>query len=649
MEKVLILVPHQDDEIIMCGSFLKGLVERKYQVYVVYMTNGDYVNQIGEIRLQEALNVMELYGIPESQVIFMGYANQYAPDNPHIYNAELNEIVKSRFGNMQTYGLPNHPEYCFQKYGEHHLYQRKNILSDLKEIVIEILPDIILATDVEMHVDHIANSLFLDEVIGILRKKLPDFKPIIYKKQEYSTAWYSAADYKPINNAAAKQSNRYSYVNHETTAYLNPYIRWHDRIRIPIDESARTEKKEDNIVYKALKLYSSQNAVDYFDSLVNSDSVFWRRRTDSVTYQSKVSATSGQASYLNDFKIIDCMNITHANGWCTNASVWHPALCDEKPVITFEFPKEVIISEIIIYQQFCPKSEILYSVLLFDGRERLEIERLEKRKPTMVRFTPRRVQKVEYIIEKCSDSMVDVGITEIEIYEEHASLLSYAKITIDDNFVYDYFVNDRLRGKIGVYQIFQDGSTKMAPDLEDYEMLLLDEKGNRKEQYLHDNRLCGEMTEQRLILKIVSKKDRNISDMVVIRKTKEELLLDAHVINNEKKMLLKWITLKQDHIDFSSYFENHSLYTIAVYGLGEQGIRFIDELKSSNVTIKYVVDKGTKQFAADYPLYAPNDTLEEVDAMVVTVVNSFQEIEEQMAYKLMCPIISLEEIIESLA
>ena len=195
MKKVLILVPHQDDEIIMCGSFLKGLINREYQVFVVYMTNGDYGSQIGFIRLQEALNVMKLYGIPESQVYFLGYANQYAPDSPHIYNAKPNEIVKSRLGSTQTFGLATHPEYCYQRFGEHHLYKRKNLLNDLKELILEILPDIIMVTDVEMHIDHIANSLFFDEVMGVLLKQLPDFRPIIYKKQGYATDWYAVADY----------------------------------------------------------------------------------------------------------------------------------------------------------------------------------------------------------------------------------------------------------------------------------------------------------------------------------------------------------------------------------------------------------------------------------------------------------------------
>lgn len=178
---------------------------------------------------------------------------------------------------------------------------------------------------------------------------------------------------------------------------------------------------------------------------------------------------------------------------------------------------------------------------------------------------------------------------------------------------------------------------------------MLDEQGNRKAEYLRGDRLYGEMPEQKLILQIFDKKNKEISDTVTIHKTEKELPVDILVPNKEKRLLLKWITLKQDHINLGRYFEMHSLYTIAVYGLGERGIRFLDELRDSNVKIQYVVDKNAKQFAVSFPLYTPNEELEEVDAMVVTVLNGFRDIEERMAYKLQCPIISIEDVIESLA
>ncbi len=648
MKKILILVPHQDDDIILCGVFLKGLIEEGYQVFVVFMTNGDYDSQIGLVRIQEALTVMKLYGIPETQIIFMGYANQYASGYPHIYNARPDEILKSRFGNTETYGHVEHPEYCYQRHGVHNLYQRKNLISDLKEIILEILPDIIMATDVEMHVDHIANSLFLDEVIGELFKSNSDFRPIIYKKQGYATEWYAEADYSNINNDAARKGKACSYVNHEITDFLNPYIRWKDRIRFPLHISARTEQKEDNIVYKALQIYSSQDAIEHFDSILNSDSVFWRRRTDSVSYEAIISATSGDASYINDFKIIDCSRIMHANKWCIDASIWRPKQGDLTPTIVFELDKETDISEVIIYQEFCPKSEILCSTLVFDGTNRVEIGPLERRRATVVCFAPRQAKKVEYIIEKCSENMENIGISEIEIYEDNNPKLTKIKIMIDDNFVYDYIVDGNLHGKIGIYQFFRDGSAKASLNIDEYELLLTDSRGTRKDQYMHGYRLLGVMKEEKLILRAFAKSDMRIFDEVTLTKRKIEIVPDSIKPYNESRMLLKWLTLKQDKINLGKYFLINSYETVAIYGLGEMGVRFIRELQDSDVKIKYVVDKNAAHVSTSFPIYMPDDKLEKVDVLVVMVMYHFKKVEEQLSCKLQCPIISIEDIIESL-
>ena len=52
-----------------------------------------------------------------------------------------------------------------------------------------------------------------------------------------------------------------------------------------------------------------KNAVSHFEMMQNSDVVFWQRRTDSLSYRAKVEVSSGNGSYLNDFKIVDSSDI----------------------------------------------------------------------------------------------------------------------------------------------------------------------------------------------------------------------------------------------------------------------------------------------------------------------------------------------------
>ncbi|MCM1425822.1 MAG: polysaccharide pyruvyl transferase family protein [Eubacterium sp.] len=536
-KKIMILAPHQDDEIILCGSFLNKLVELQYQIFVVFMTNGDYEEGIGIIRLKEALEVMRLYHIPEERVIFMGYANEYDKNGPHIYNASEGQIVYSQFGNGQTYGLPHHPEYYYQKTGRHHTYQRENLVTDLYDIMMEIVPDIIFATDMEIHPDHKANSLFLDEVLGKCFRENASFRPIVLKKPEYNSAWFGKRDYNVFNNAQAEYNHGRVYVNNQVSQFSNPYIRWNDRLRLPIDEYARTLCTEDNIVYQALKTYDSQNAIDHFDMLLNSDVVFWKRRTDSLTYNADITVSSGEAYYLNDFKIVDSTDIKRksTDEWNVNASVWRPVITDKMPTVTIALKEETLISEVRIYQEFCPESQVLESDLIMDGQEIIEVGSLEKRRPTIIRFSPRRVKKIEYIIKKCSKERKLPGITEIEVYPVKYRQMKHIKIMLNDNFIYDYFTEGELHDKLQIYQIYDDASADTAKDLSDYHVALTDMEGNgiAKEKYIRNGHLYG-ILESPIKIYVTSKNNAAICDEIVIYKRQHGKNKGKRFQNTEK-------------------------------------------------------------------------------------------------------------------
>lgn len=555
-KRIMILVPHQDDEIILCGSFMTRLVELQYQIFVVFMTNGDYEENIGSVRLQEALAIMRLYRIPEEQVIFMGYANEYDASGPHIYNAPEGETVFSQFGNGQTYGLPHHPEYYYQKTGRHHAYRRENLIADLYDILSEIMPDIIFATDTEIHPDHKANSLFLDEVLGRCFREISTFRPIVLKKPEYNSGWFGKRDYSVFNNAQAEYNRSRVYVNCQTAQFSNPYIRWEDRLRLPIDENARALCVEDNIVFQALKIYDSQNAIDHFDMLLNSDVVFWRRRTDSLTYDADITVSSGSAFYLNDFKIVDSTDIKRkcVDEWKADASIWKPLLSDKTPTITVELKEESLISEVVIYQEFCPVSEVLESDLILDGQETITVGRLEKRKPTNIYFSPRRVKKIEYVIRKCSKETEVPGITEIEVYPVRPKQIKYIKIMLNDNFIYDYFVEKELHGKLEIYQIYDDASADIAADLSDYHINITDMAGNSINNNIHirNEHLYG-IPKNTIKICVTNKHNKNICDEIIVykrrhKKNKNKMFLDmqkfyeqiekAYYILGEKDYLL---------------------------------------------------------------------------------------------------------------
>lgn len=114
-------------------------------------------------------------------------------------------------------------------------------------------------------------------------------------------------------------------------------------------------------------------------------------------------------------------------------------------------------------------------------------------------------------------------------------------------------------------------------------------------------------------------------------------------------MLLQWIDIKQEGKSLSEYFVRNNYKTIAIYGMGEMGRKLYDELKDSEIEIKYVIDKDS------ITAYSPVDVKElddfdgedkvEVDVVVVTATFAFDEIQKEVSEKINCPIISLEDVI----
>ena len=70
-----------------------------------------------------------------------------------------------------------------------------------------------------------------------------------------------------------------------------------------------------------------------------------------------------------------------------------------------------------------------------------------------------------------------------------------------------------------------------------------------------------------------------------------------------------------------------------------------EELMESDIRIKYGIDKNADNIYADFDIVTPDSDLEKVDAIVVTPITFFDEIENMLTDKTDCPIISLEDIL----
>ena len=110
-------------------------------------------------------------------------------------------------------------------------------------------------------------------------------------------------------------------------------------------------------------------------------------------------------------------------------------------------------------------------------------------------------------------------------------------------------------------------------------------------------------------------------------------------------MMNQWVKVKQEGKNLSDYFEKNGYKKIAIYGMSYAGETLVEELKNSNIEIAYGIDQKANSIYAEIDIVSVYDDLEDVDAVVVTAISFFDEIEEKLNEKLNCPILSLEDIL----
>lgn len=350
---VMVIVPHQDDELNILGGVLEEYVRYGSELYPVFITNGDYY-QTADIRYREALAVLDRVGIPEDHAVFLGYGDNWQEGGPHIYNAEPGVTMESRAGRKETYGTEEYPAYR-----EGRAYTSDNLTEDLKDVILEYRPDVLFCSDYDHHVDHKATTLLFDKVMGQIIKENPEYTPVVYKAYAYGTAWEAEKDYYQENLLSTKNPFEEPYGQRPAV------YRWEDRVRFPVQGGGLSRSLISSEGYALLSLHESQGANLEAASVINGDKVAWQRHTDSLCLHADVTATSGRAEFLNDFMLIENNNLVDAEHMPYDG-VWipEPEDSDKRAVVTLMEKSD--LSAIVLYDHPSEADNVLNAVITFD-------------------------------------------------------------------------------------------------------------------------------------------------------------------------------------------------------------------------------------------------------------------------------------------
>ena len=111
------------------------------------------------------------------------------------------------------------------------------------------------------------------------------------------------------------------------------------------------------------------------------------------------------------------------------------------------------------------------------------------------------------------------------------------------------------------------------------------------------------------------------------------------------QMFNQWLIDRQEGKSLVKFFEDNEYKSIAIYGMSYLGERLLDELKDSGIEVKYAIDKNADNIYADVEIKRLEDDLPKVDAIIVTAVFFYDEIEEELSELVDYPVISLEDVL----
>lgn len=258
--RILIVVPHPDDETIGMGGGIYNWLKQGKKIKVVIMTNGDgfrkavienlkvqnpvssdYI-KLGKMRQNESIEALKELGLSPKDVIFLGYGDGTLS---YLWWANWESSKPRNAANGYAYSPYSN------SYVKHTGYAGENVLANLTQIIKDYDPtDIFYPDPDDMHPDHWATSNFVR-----LAVEKSNCKATLYSFLVHHYQW-------PVPLLYVPETGLYPPLSLETSG-----TKWHIN---PLDNATV------RIKHKAMLKYKSQYKVmaGFLDSFIRKNELF---------------------------------------------------------------------------------------------------------------------------------------------------------------------------------------------------------------------------------------------------------------------------------------------------------------------------------------------------------------------------------------
>lgn len=235
---VLLLAPHQDDEILCAAGLIQILRERGDNVFILFATNGDRQgSDTARKRYYESRDALALLDVDASQIFYLGYRDTgMRPSHSFLLrmlSSPMSDALEAPISS-KTYHPAGMNTVRFLRTGSEGTLSKREFLSDLTWCLERCGPELlVLPSQADAHGDHSALAALAECVCG---SALPSLSYLIH-----------AGDDVHWPPRTSSESLRPSVISSSL---------WARRLRIPLSEAQRQLKR------KAIGLFSSQLCED---------------------------------------------------------------------------------------------------------------------------------------------------------------------------------------------------------------------------------------------------------------------------------------------------------------------------------------------------------------------------------------------------
>ena len=329
-------------------------------------------------------------------------------------------------------------------------------VQDLKRLILELRANIIFCVDYDSD-EHKNLSATFEKILGEILKENADYRPEVYKKLANATALNAPPDFYAPNLLSVKRPKFGTTDNYNFDLIDRANYVWAERVRFPVPEHCRNTLLKNNPLAKAIFAYKSKK----FSALriLNSDEVFFERRTDNQIFTAKVTASSGTAENVADFKIF---------GKC-----WQPD--DDKKILHLEWEDAAQIQQIKIYGNIFDETPAKIKIKLelennIDkaGFSLDNIQVFEKILPS--HGLPLILDTGKIFVRRADIQVIDggedFGISEIEMFanvEPLRKIAPFIKLAVGKNFFYRYDVQNEIEKiSLNLYKFHVEEKVKIT-------------------------------------------------------------------------------------------------------------------------------------------------------------------------------------------